>query len=263
MFGSKLHEYIEEGKHIYVRNLSGDHPDDITKLIILEIKPINGPPRTVKIPPVDVPINLSAMVSPPQILGESQDLLDYINNEVLELVDPEEAQEELRDPRAQRIVQKAMRDIHSRSAYDPRRKSSMKRGHGPRKVPKPMTNEDTDLSGGKNPLQQLLANAADDTASVPEVKLSKASQEVNPTIMEMCATLVADPGMADSILEDLDIIPDGDISDADLGHVIKRAGVKKVVDWAQERLAARGLEEEEEEETAPTRRKRGKRKKRR
>lgn len=251
----RLHEYIKDGKPIYVRNLSGDHPDEITKLIMLEIKPLNGPSRTIKIPPVDPPINLSSMVSPPHILGESQDLLDLINNEVLELVAPEEALEELKDERAQRIVQKALRDIHSRAAFDPRKKTSSKDGR--KRVPRRGRGE-TDVSGKKNPLQKMMQDAADGLDyEQPEIKLSKADQEVSPTILELCAMLVADPTTAESVVEDLDIMPDSGISDADLGHLIKHSMAKKVSDWAQQRLISRGMEDEgeeseESEEEAPT-----------
>ena len=243
----RLHEYIKDGKSIYVRNLSGDHPDEITKLIMLEIKPLNGPSRTIKIPPVDPPITLSAMVSPPHILGESQDLLELINNEVLELVDPEEAIEELKDERAQRIVQKAHRDIHNRAAFDPRNKKPVSKD-GRRKVPKRGRSED-DMSGGKNPLKKLMQDAADGIDSeLPEIKLSPADQAVSGVILEMCAMLVADPSTAENVVEDLDVMPEGDISDADLGHLIKHSMAKKVSDWAQQQLVARGMEEEYEDE---------------
>lgn len=256
----RLHQYIEEGKPIYVRNLSGDHPDEITKLIILEIKPLNGPPRTIKIPPVDPPINLSSMVSPPQILGESQDLLDLINNEVLELVDPAEAQEELRDERAQRIVHKALKDIHSRTAFDPR--SRTKSPDGRKRVPR-IGRSEADVSGGKNPLQSLMQDAADGMdRELPEIKFAKKDQEVSATVLEMCATLVADASMSESILDDLDIMPEGDLSDSDLGHLIKHAGTKKVIEWASQRLSDRGIEEDGGEETETSnRRKKGRRKK--
>lgn len=255
----RLHEYIKDDKPIYVRNLSGDHPDEITKLIILEIKPLNGPARTIKIPPVDPPINLSAMVSPPHILGESQDLLDLINNEVLELVAPEDAQEELKDERAQRIVTKALRDIHSRAAFDPRRAKKTKTKDGRRKVPRRGYGE-TDVSGKKNPLQKMMQDAAEGIDSeLPEIQLSAADQEVSPVILELCAMLVADPSTAGSVVEDLDIMPDNDISDADLGHLIKHSMVKKVAEWAQACLVERGMqeagkyegEEDEEEDEAP------------
>ncbi len=240
----RLHEYIKDGKPIYVRNLSGGHQDNITKLIILEIKPLNGPPRTIKIPPVDPPINLSAMVSPPFILGESQDLLDYINNEVLELVDPAEAQEELKDERAQRIVQKALRDIHSRTAFDPRQRSKGSSTDGHHKVPDRGRSE-MDMSGKSNPLQKMMRAAADDIDYEPgEIKLSPADQEVSPVILEMCATMVADPSMAKNILEDLDAIPDSDVSDADLGHLIKHSMIKKISEWAQQRLIERGVDDD-------------------
>lgn len=257
----KLHQFIEDGKPIYVRNLSGNDPDGITKLIMLQIKPLHGPERPVKIPPIKYPINLSAMVSPPHVLGESQDFLDLLNREVLELVDPEDAMEELSDDRVKRIVQKATREMYNRNVLpDGRKKARADAGQQgeQRRVPKTELNDD-DIEIN-NPMSKMMEAAAKGMDyEPPSISLSPSDSEVNARVVQMCATMNADAGTADDYLDDLEAMPDAELTDADLGHILRHVKIAKVTDWAESKLAERaGDDEEEEEDRAPTSKKRKK-----
>lgn len=259
----KLHQFIEAGKPIYVRNLSGNDPDGITKLIMLQIKPLHGPERPVKIPPIKYPINLSAMVSPPHVLGESQDFLDLLNREVLELVDPKDAMEELSDDRVKRIVQKATREMYNRNVLpDGRKKARADAGQQgeQRRVPKTdVGDEDIEVN---NPLAKVMDAAAKGMDYEPgDITLSSADSEVSARVVQMCATMSADAGTADDYLDDLEAMPDAELTEADLGHIIRHVKIAKVTDWAESKLAERAGEEEEA--PAPTSKKRKKKGRRR
>ena len=263
----RLHELIDEGKPIFVRNLSGISPDGITKLIMLQIKPLHGPERAIKIPPIKYPVNLSAMVSPPHVLGESQDFLDLLNKGSLELVEPEEAMEELSDDRVNRIVQKAMREMYNRNVLpDSRKRARQPAGAkgDQRRVPQTDTgDEDCD---DNDPMAKMMEAAAKGVDYEPgDLRYSQSDADVNARIVQMCATLNADPGTAVDTLDDLEAMPENDLSDADLGHLIRHAKVAKIVDWAEAQMSERAGDEEEEEEEAPapTRKKKGRKGKRR
>jgi hypothetical protein len=259
----KLHKFIDEGKPIYVRNLSGNDPDGITKLIMLQIKPLHGPERPVKIPPIKYPINLSAMVSPPHVLGESQDFLDLLNREVLELVEPDEAMEELSDDRVSRIVQKATRDMYNRNVLpEGRKKARADAGQQGERRRVPKTDVGDDDIDVNNPLAKVMDAAAKGMDYEPnEIVLSNADAEVSARVVQMCATMSADAGTADDYLDDLEAMPDGELSDADLGHIIRHVKIAKVTDWAESKLADRAGDEEEE--APPRAKKKGKKRRRR
>lgn len=251
----RLHELIDEGKPIFVRNLSGTSPDGITKLIMLQIKPLHGPERAIKIPPIKYPINLSAMVSPPHILGESQDFLDLLNSETLELVEPEEAMLELSDDRVNRIVQKATREMYNRNVLPDSRKRARQPAGAQgvqRRVPKTeIGDEDIDVN---NPMSKMMDAAAKGVDYEPgDLRYSDSDAEVNARIVQMCATLNADPGTADDTLDDLEAMPDNDLTDADIGHLIRHAKVAKVMDWAEAEMSKRVGEDDDDEDEAPSR----------
>jgi len=209
-------------------------------LIMLDIRSLNGQSTTIKLPPIKQPINLSSLVSPPSLLGENQSLLDYINSGVLELIEPGDAVVELSDPKVAAAVKKALRDTYNRTSTYKKNPTVGKQT----KIPK----VDIDDLEPINPMEKMMKAAASDIAnSTPgKIRYSEADQDLNPKIMQMCATLKSDPSTSEDHLEELDLLPDSDLSDNDLGYLIHHSGVKKIRDWAEVKLAERVEDEEDD-----------------
>lgn len=102
----RLDELLDNKKHIYVKNVHVPRG-----IIVLSLIDAAGKPRRQWIPKAkNAPIDLSEQADP-EMLRRSPDLRALFAAHVIELVDPEEAEKLLQDPRIQEELREAWQEV--------------------------------------------------------------------------------------------------------------------------------------------------------
>ncbi len=229
MSTQRLYELLDHRQPIYVRNVSGRGTHEPTSLVMLQVRLPDNSIKPVKIPAMRFPINLSSMIAPPEALGNSQDFLDLLNKGILELVEPEDAIDELSDGNVSAAVKSALRDVYNRTPMARTNEATVV--DGVRRIPKV---EDEDESSVLGKVMQ------DDDYEPGAIKIAKAKGGASTKVMQMVASLSADASLAKDTLLDLQSMPDDDLGDNDLGYIINNCSAhKSIIRWAQETLAKR------------------------
>lgn len=97
-----VRELVEKGKPIFVRNLKAKERYRVT---IPHRE--DGVANDIVIPPTPYPIDISSQVHEPKTLAGNRDLRTYLDKGILQILEPEDAQDELDEP----DIKEAMRNI--------------------------------------------------------------------------------------------------------------------------------------------------------
>lgn len=117
-----LDDLLENGEKVYVRNNAlKSH-----LLVIVQMKDRSGRNRALKVPPTKFPICVSTQFSK-DMIRESSDLRDALAKGVLALVDPKQAEAELRDPEAKDELKSYAISVYADSAPNNAVRDSMER----------------------------------------------------------------------------------------------------------------------------------------
>jgi hypothetical protein len=117
-----LDDLLDQNKKIYVRNNAlKSH-----LLIIVQMKDKSGRSRPLKVPPMQFPKCVSAEFSK-DLIRESSDLRDALAKGVLVLVDPADAEKELRHPDAKEEMKSYGMSVYADSAPENAVRDNMQR----------------------------------------------------------------------------------------------------------------------------------------
>lgn len=259
-----LKQLIETDQPIYVKNASKKATGK-DLLIMLNFKDAQGNNRPVKLPSMKYPVDISRMVAPRQLLGESTDFLRLLSNGILELIPQEKAEQMLGLPGAQAAVARE---------YDKRKQGMTASGGKDRfglrvrgssvqdqQLPETEGLEDFEARMMRPPIpkeyQDELPNVIGDFEVVNDqgaFMLQAKSDGIDPRIAQLMATLIEDAGSKGEVLQDLQIMDEEAISDEDLGYVMEKSrNFPPIVSWAKKILASR-------QPTSPTKPRRRRRK---
>jgi hypothetical protein len=106
-----LDDLLDNKKPVFVRN----NALKTQLLLVIALKDKNGRNQTLKIPPTDIPINVSAQFSSDSI-RESTDIRRLLFNQTLLLVDPEAAMKQLNTKEAKEQMKALSMSVYSDSA---------------------------------------------------------------------------------------------------------------------------------------------------
>ncbi len=244
-----LQKMVEAGQPIYVVNKSATLPQLGGKSHVLVIEfPGDGGGRgsTVQIPATKYPINLSRRVAPPSAIPKSRALVNWLDQGVLELVQPKKAREILEDPAAQAAIKRAYAKLNQRrggalAAQEQTKEFKVKHG-GARE-----TRAYADLDQAGLTASDFYGNTPE--AAHPEVEIatpqdalrvSESDTQIAPKIIKFCQDLIEDPDLKRDHLIDLKSWEEESLNDAEIGHMLDTlSGFDTISSYLKKLLAKR------------------------
>lgn len=231
----ELQQLIRENKPIYVRNRAGEYTGTKTPYI-LEIREAGKQAATVVIPATKYPFHLSAHV-PAKLLADSTEFYSALSKRILILLDPAEAEREMEDPIAQKVVDAALRK------FQPTRRTS--------KPPPELVTASNRREGMRPP------GADTGTSELPQgsptpLKVAKnadaegVNPDVNPTVIQIVMDLDRDSSLKEE--KWLELAGMEDLTEDDYGYLLGNCQkFPKIVQLARTELAKLVGDEDAEE----------------
>jgi hypothetical protein len=209
-----LRDLIRDNKPIYVKNCTGKFLEKQADHI-LEIRHEGKKSQQVIIPATKFPFHLSARV-PATALASCSELFDAINRGILELVDPDDAKNIMKDPLAQKAEAHALRrfqPVKRESVVPPELK---KFGHTPEGVDKG------------------ISEVPPDDVSFPLRVADTEEDDVKPAVVQILKDIKTDPALRDEKYLELVALPD--LTEDDYGYVLVNCDVAKIKQWARDEM---------------------------
>ncbi len=213
-----IQQMVNEGIPIFVVNCSHRRLGKPHMLMLEFPNPTGGRKSTVKLPAIKYPINISQRVAPPEAIAMSQDFIDLINQGILKIVSPDEAQRVLKAPDARAAVNKAFNDISKRGIQQRRKNSFNVRSGGSR-----VTRADPDLdSVDSNSFLNSAPGFATEVLSPKEsLKVSAQSGAVDSKIVQLCMDLQDNPDLQQDYLLDFKGMDEDALATEDLHYIME------------------------------------------
>lgn len=235
-----LQQLINSEEPIYVKNVS-KRATGKDLLIMLNFKDSQGNNRPVKLKSWKYPVDITKLVAPRRLLGESTDFLRLLNSGILEIVPSEKAERLLSSPDAQAAMLREQTKKRPGMTKADKSKFNLKvRGESLHDQELPDTDGVSDFE--HDHMFDDNMNAFDgEVVSDPEAEEFRAKSDgVDPRIAQMMAMLSEDSDSKDEILQDLKSMDEDGMTDNDLGYILEKArSFSAIVSWAKKVLAAR------------------------
>ncbi len=195
---------LNEGLEIFVRNTRPKNR------ITLTVHDAAGKAHIVQIPPTRIPIHLSGMIAP-DMIRNSMDIRAFLSKNVLVLMDPQEAREELTTPRAQKEIERISKDQANLAAF---------------------------MSSNKAFSNELSKMSTTVHGATTKMGPGKRATGAGPRVLALMLQLEEGEIDSDDVVDDLNDMADT-LTNPDLIHVIRTCQHQDVVACAKSMLADR------------------------